>query len=180
MLARIARICAGVLLVVLVGTGGPVMGQGDVPPVPAEGASDPQEMVPQSRTSPDISFIDSPSAVCYQANPGQNQCFVNWQYLYVTSTPLSYMNQMTVTIDNRVRAVYQGFFTTALFASGDMHGAGFVVPCGALGISGNPLLGKTHSYTVTAVDTSGLKSANYGSVTCPGVRMVYLPLTLRG
>ena len=41
------------------------------------------------------------------------------------------------------------------------------------------VLGLTHSYTIVAVDTSGLKSSNYGSVTCPGVRQVYLPLVLR-
>jgi len=66
-----------------------------------------------------------------------------------------------------------------LYVSGDSHGRGFKVPCGALGAGGNPLLGLTHSYTIVAVDTSGLKSSNYGSVTCPGVRQVYLPLVLR-
>ena len=29
-----------------------------------------------------------------------------------------------------------------------------------------------------AQDSSGLKAANYGAVTCPGVKLVYLPLTL--
>lgn len=41
------------------------------------------------------------------------------------------------------------------------------------------VLGLIHSYTIVAMDTSGLKSSNYSSVTCPGVRQVYLSLLLR-
>jgi hypothetical protein len=178
--SRIMRLWASLLLVTLVGIGAPVMGQPVGLQTPDAAPPSEQGLLPQSRTSPDISYIDSPSAACYQTNPGKNECFVNWGYLYVTSTSPSYMTQMTVTIDSRVRAVYQGFFTTALYVSGDMHGLGFKVPCGVLGANGNPSLGMAHTYTVKAVDTSGLTAANYGSVTCPGVRMVYLPLALRG
>ncbi len=180
MQTEIARICVGVLLVALAGIGRPVMGQ-DVGPLPPDAAaSSRQDLVPQSRTSPDISFIDNPSATCYLSNPVQNECYLNWQYIYVASSAMQYMTQMTVTIDSRVRAVYQGFFTTSLYVPGDLHGRGFKVSCGGLGSSGNPLLGTTHSYTIRAVETGGLKAANYGSVTCPGVHLIYLPMTLRG
>lgn len=176
--SRLARACTSVLLVALLSIGSPAVAS-DVKPSDLDPPGQQQALQPQGRTSPNISFIDSPSAVCYQTNPGLNECFVNWQYLNVTSTAPAYMSQMTVTIGSRVRAVYQGFFTRQLYVSGDSHGRGFKVPCGALGAGGNPLLGLTHSYTIVAVDTSGLKSSNYGSVTCPGVRQVYLPLVLR-
>ncbi len=176
----IARICASVLLVALLLVVRPVKGQDVGPLTPDAGTPVPQEVAPQSRTSPDISFIDNPSATCYQPVGGQNECYINWQYIYVTASSPQYMTQMTVTIDSRVRAVYQGFFTTSFYIPGDLHGRGFRVPCGALGAAGNPLLGAAHSYTIRAVETGGLKAANYGSVICPGLRLVYLPMTLRG
>lgn len=33
-----------------------------------------------SPSAPAIGFIDSPSATCYQPNPNQNICYINWYY----------------------------------------------------------------------------------------------------
>lgn len=159
------------LLVVSVAFALPVLAQ--------EAEMDPSALHPQSRTSPDISFITSSTPLCYQVDPALNRCLVRWETLAVQSTAPAYMQTMTVTINSRVRAVYQGFFTRSIYVTSAMLGQGLVVPCGALGAVGDPVYGLSHSFAIHAVDTEGLKSANYGTFRCPGVRLVYLPMMLR-
>jgi hypothetical protein len=113
-----------------------------------------------------IGFIDSPTAMCYQPDPVQDVCYINWYYLSVGASP-NYMITMTLTLNPRVVAHYQGFFQTSMYAPYNMHGQGFKVACGTLGAGGNPALGKAYAYTIRARDSAGLSSANYGTAYCP-------------
>jgi hypothetical protein len=121
---------------------------------------------------PAISFIDSPSPTCYQPDPSRNTCIIEWNYLYVTASASQYIISMTVSIDNHIVAYHSGFFQTSMYIPDDMVGHGFKVACGPRGANG---LGKTYAYTLRARETGGLGAANYGSVTCPGVYLLYLP-----
>ena len=111
--------------------------------------------------SPDISFIDSPTAACVLSN---NQCFVTWTYLYVSADP-SYIISSTVQIDNINRGYFSGFFQTSMYVPTEM--LRFQVACA------QPLPRQAiqptlaHSYTIRSRDSAGLKSANYGTVFCP-------------
>lgn len=116
---------------------------------------------------PDISFIDSPSATCYQPDPSQDLCHINWYYNSVTASP-NYMISMTITINALgMVANTQGFFQTSMYVPYNMLGNGFKVACGNLGAGGNAALGNAYGWTIRARDSAGLKSANYGTVYCP-------------
>jgi hypothetical protein len=117
--------------------------------------------------APDIGFIDSPSAGCYQPDPTIDECRINWYYLSVSADP-SYMISMTVKInDFGFVANYNGFFQKSMYVPYNMNGIGFKVPCGALGSGGNPYLGRAYAYTIRARDSANLGAANYGTVYCP-------------
>jgi hypothetical protein len=114
-----------------------------------------------------ISFIDSPTASCYQPNPAQDMCYINWYYMSVSASP-NYIISMTATLNNYgIVADFQGFFQTSMYVPFQMNGKGFQVPCGALGDGGNPHLGNAYAWTIRARDSTGLKSANYGTAYCP-------------
>jgi len=116
---------------------------------------------------PNIGFIDSPSATCYQPDATRNECYINWYYLSVSAAP-NYMITMTVKLNDRGPVAHtQGFFQTSMYVPYNMLGQGFKVACGALGAGGNPLLGSAYAYTIRARDSAGLSSANYGTVYCP-------------
>ncbi|MCA9875149.1 MAG: hypothetical protein H6659_00735 [Ardenticatenaceae bacterium] len=116
---------------------------------------------------PDIGFIDSPSATCYQPDAGRDACYINWYYLSVGASP-NYMITMTLTLNDRGPVAHtQGFFQTSMYVPYSMLGDGFKVACGPLGAGGNPLLGNAYAYTIRARDSAGLASANYGTVYCP-------------
>lgn len=117
--------------------------------------------------APDISFIDSPTVTCYQPDPAQDACYINWYYMSVNASP-SYMVVMTATI-NSIGPVarYHGFFQTSMYVPFTMQDRGIKVVCGELGAGGNPSLGNSYAWTINASDSANLKSANYGSVLCP-------------
>jgi hypothetical protein len=117
--------------------------------------------------SPLISFIDSPTATCYQDVEAYDACYLVWGYLYVEASDPQYMIRMTVEIDGRLRAYYGGFFQTYMYVPPDMHGPGFKVVCGEAGVGGDPELGAAYSYTIRAEETGGLTAANYGTAFCP-------------
>lgn len=119
---------------------------------------------------PNIGFIDSPSATCYQPDPSRNECYLNWYYLSVNASP-NYMITMTLKL-NAIGPVAhtQGFFQTSMYVPYNMLGKGFKVDCGTLGAGGNPQLGNAYAYTVRARDSAGLSSANYGTTYCPAFR----------
>ena len=116
---------------------------------------------------PNIGFIDSPSATCYQPDPGLDECYLSWYYLTVDAAP-SYMITMTLSLNASGPVAHtQGFFQTSMYVPYNMLGNGFKVACGSLGAAGNPKLGNAYAYTVRARDSAGLKSANYGTTYCP-------------
>ncbi len=116
---------------------------------------------------PDISFIDSPTATCYQPDSAQDVCYLNWYYMYVDASP-NYMIAMTATVNTvGIVAKMGGFFQTSMYAPYNMFDKGFKLACGPLGAGGNPNLGNAYAWTITARDSSNLKSANYGTAYCP-------------
>lgn len=116
---------------------------------------------------PTIGFIDSPSATCYQPDPAQDVCYINWYYLSVSASP-NYIITMTTTLNSiGVIAHSQGFFQTSMYTPYNMFDRGFKVACGPLGVGGNPDLGNAYAYTIRARDSANLKSANYGTAYCP-------------
>jgi hypothetical protein len=117
--------------------------------------------------APDIGFIDSPTVTCYQPDPSQDACYINWYYMSVDASP-NYMIAMTVTL-NTIGIVGRigGFFQTSMYVPYNMYDRGFKVACGSLGAGGNPYLGNAYSWTINARDSSNLKSANYGTAYCP-------------
>ncbi len=127
--------------------------------------------VPGDGEAPLIGFIDSPSATCLQPDATQDECWINWYYQSVESSP-NYMICM-YTMLNAIGKVArtQGFFQTSMYLPYSMYGRGFRVPCGALGAGGDPSLGAAYGYTIRAKDSAGLSSANYGTVYCPA----YIP-----
>jgi len=132
-----------------------------------------REVVPTGNSapqSPNIGFIDSPSATCYQPDPREDVCYLNWYYVSVNAAP-NYMITMTLTL-NAIGEVarVQGFFQTSMYVPYNMFDRGFKVSCGAAGAGGNPDLGNAYAYTIRARDSAGLASANYGTIYCPAYR----------
>ncbi len=121
----------------------------------------------ESPQQPNISFIDSPTSTCYQPDPTQDVCYINWYYMSVNADP-NYMIAMTVTLNSiGVVARLHGFFQTSMYAPYSLFERGFKVPCGALNSSGVPTLGMAYPWTINARDSANLKAANYGTVYCP-------------
>jgi len=148
------------------------------PIVIAEETTEARREIQAEIESPTISFIDSPSATCYRASVGT--CYIEWSYLYVSASASQYIISMTVSIDDRIRAYHSGFFQNSMYIPGDMLEPGFKVACGWPGASAAPELGYSYNYVIRAAETGGLKSANYGSVTCPADKgVVFLPLVTK-
>lgn len=122
---------------------------------------------PAGANAPLIGFIDSPSATCYQPNPADDVCWINWYYLSVDASP-NYMICMEATLNDigKVSRV-QGFFQTSMYVPFNMHDRGFRVACGATGSGGLPGLGAAYPYTIRARDSANLGQANFGTVYCP-------------
>lgn len=119
---------------------------------------------------PAIGFIDSPSATCYQPDPGLNECYLTWYYLAVDASP-NYMITMTLSLNNKGPVAHtQGFFQTSMYVPYSMLGKGIKVACGAKGAGGNPQLGNAYGYTIRARDSANLSSANYGTAYCPAYK----------
>jgi hypothetical protein len=142
-----------------------------------DGGDAPQPTAGNGSESPAISSISSASASCYRPVMGTGACYIEWNYLYVTAASGSYVISMTVSIDDRLRSYHSGFFQTAMYIPNEMTAPGYKVACGTPGSGGTPGWGKSYAYTIRARDTSGLKAANHGSVTCPAdVANVFVPL----
>jgi hypothetical protein len=158
---------------------------GGADPLPVSAAAVPSELVTETQgdnqrsvevpegivDAPTISFIDSPTATCYQPDPAVDECFINWYYMSVTASP-SYIINMWVTLNGiGGLAIYQGVFQTSMYVPYNMHDRGFKVACGPLVVSPDPTVspdhGNSYAYTIRARDSAGLGSANYGTVYCP-------------
>lgn len=127
--------------------------------------------IPKGAEVPQIGFIDSPTATCYQPDPQQNVCFINWYYMSVDASP-NYMICMEATINAIGKvASFRGFFQTSIYVPYNMNFRGFQVECGLLGAGGDPNRGNAWAWTIRAQDSSNLRSANYGTIYCPA----YIP-----
>lgn len=129
--------------------------------------------------APTISFIDSPTAACFLPIPGTDACYIRWDYLYVTTENPNYLITMTVKINDRNQAQYNGFFQNYFYVPAEFMLPGFRVACGLPTSPGSAGLGRQYNYQIRARDTSGLNSSNSGSVTCPtdpGIRRQFLPV----
>lgn len=152
--------------------------KGSSPIVISEGTDQIRREIQADGESPNISFIDSPGPTCYRASVGT--CYLQWSYLSVSASTSQYIISMTLSIDGRIRAYHAGFFQTSMYIPYDMLTPGFKVACGWRGASGVPGLGYSYDYVIRAAETGGLKSANYGTVTCPAdVGTVFMPIVLR-
>lgn len=116
---------------------------------------------------PNIGFIDSPSATCYQPDHTKNECYISWYYLAVDASP-NYMITMTAFLNDFGPVAHtQGFFQNSMYVPYNMLGQGVKVACGSKGAGGDPSLGAAYAYTIRARDSANLGSANYGTVYCP-------------
>lgn len=166
------------MLAIAANTLGARAAKGSAPIVISEGTAQVRREILADEQSPAISFIDSPGATCYRSSVGT--CHLTWSYLSVSASPSQYVISMTVSINDRVRAYHSGFFQTSMYIPGDMLAPGFKVACGWPGASGAPELGYAYAYVIRAAETGGLKSANYGAVTCPAdAGVVFLPLVMK-
>lgn len=161
-----------VLLIAFVAIG-VAMGQGTDPKIisrEAQGENVREISAPPDIKAPDqpnIGFIDSPSATCYQPDHTQNNCYISWYYLSVDASP-NYMITMTAILNNFGPVAHtQGFFQTSMYVPYSMLGQGIKVACGSKGSGGDPILGAAYAYTIRARDSANLTSANYGTVYCP-------------
>lgn len=127
-----------------------------------------------ANVSPDINSIQSPTASCVLPEVNTGACYISWPSIYVEASP-NYVITMTVAIDNKAVARYNGFFQTGMVVPSEM--LLFRVTCGLPGSGGDPAWGANYSYTLRARDSSGQATANYGSISCPAdtVRR-YLPI----
>lgn len=116
---------------------------------------------------PTISSFSTQTPYCYQPDPDQDVCYINFYRHYVESAPATYMRSMTVTIDSQIRAVYRGFFQNSMYVGYDMQSPGFQVTCGALNAGGDPTMGESYSYSIEVRDSSDGWSGNYGTLKCP-------------
>jgi hypothetical protein len=118
-----------------------------------------------------ISFIDSPTATCYQPDRRVDECFINWYYLSVSAGTPNYMHFMSLTLNATGGiGLYYGFFQESMYVPYNMHDRGFRVKCGPLVPSADPSVpdhGNSYGYTIRARNTEGLAAANYGTVFCP-------------
>jgi len=164
-------------IVARVAAGSPAASAAMAPP---QGPQPPRREVQGEIESPAISFVDSQTPTCYRPVAGTGECYIQWNYLYVTASSSQYIISMTVSIDGHLSAYHSGFFQTSMFVSGEMYEPGFRVTCGFPGAGGVAGMGNTYSYIIRARETGGLSTANYGSVTCPAdVVQVFMPLVVR-
>jgi hypothetical protein len=118
--------------------------------------------------APLIGFIDSPSPTCYQPNPGRDECYLNWHYMYVDAAPATYMVTMTVALNDFGPVAHtHGFFQSSMYVPHSMLGDGFKVACGSAGAGGNPTLGNAYGYSIRARDSNGARATNLGTIYCP-------------
>jgi hypothetical protein len=151
-------------------------------PGPSEAAAVQRERSgsPGAPDAPTISFIDSPTPTCYRSEVQSTTCLVNWGHLQVSAVSPQTVVSMTVSIDDQVRANYQGYFQSTMVVSAGFHGDGLQVTCGPPGVDGVRGMGRVHNWTVRARDSEGLEAVNRGTVLCPASPYrVFLELVLR-
>lgn len=152
-----------------------------LPAASMAGANEENAGLPQREVdAPAISFIDSPSPTCYLPAPGTGVCYIQWEYLFVSTAAGSSIISMTVSIDNDLRAYHGGFFQAEMLIPAGMTAPGYQVTCGRPGSGGLPDWGNIYPYQIRARDTAGLAAMNSGSVRCPAdTATIHLPFVIR-
>jgi hypothetical protein len=118
--------------------------------------------------SPALTGITTQMPYCYQPDPNEDVCYINFRQNSVLAGIDKSMFGMTVTIGGEIRVLYRGFFDSSLIATSGMHGDGFKVPCGAPGDGEVPSMGASYSlYIIAEENATGVKSANSGIIRCP-------------
>ena len=69
---------------------------------------------PVEPNGPTITSIDSPNPTCYRAALGSDVCYINWRSMTVSAISPQRIVSMSVSIDGRVRANYEGFFQSSM------------------------------------------------------------------
>ncbi len=136
--------------------------------------------------APTVGFIDSPSPTCVQPDPRKDECRVSWGDTTVSADAGSYMTDMWFVLNGRVTSRVRGFFQADIVIPSSLHARGYRVPCGApvddtssCTAPCTPLkVGTSYPWAVRARESTGLRAANYGTVTCPafvGAQFYTLP-----
>jgi len=111
--------------------------------------------------------VDTQTVQCYRPEAETDACYIQWRYLLFDASDMYSVISMTVSIDDRTRAYYQGFFQTSMYAPFDLHMPGFRVSCDAPGSGSLSGIGKPHDWMVKARDSAGLEGVASGQVICP-------------
>jgi hypothetical protein len=114
--------------------------------------------------APFLTAPNNPTAICVVKKIHSGVCSINWEYLYADATP-NYIISMTLEIDGKTRARFDGFFQTSMYVPFEM--LGFPVACGTLGSGGFPNLGLSHNFLINAGDSNSSNTTSSGSVICP-------------
>ena len=125
--------------------------------------------------APFLTTPTDPTAVCMVKKIHSGVCVMNWEYLYASADP-NYIITMTVAIDDKTRARFDGFFQTTMYVPSEM--LGFQVACGTLGSGGYPNLGMSHNFLISARDSNGSKTTSSGSVICPADDLYHVYLSV--
>lgn len=128
--------------------------------------------------TPDLSALASQTPFCYKPRLRTDTCLVSWYQLSVSTTDPARMSSLTITIDGKLRANFQGFFQNSFYIPYSLFKPGFQVACGYLGASGVAGMGKRYTYVVYAIDSTNASVTNSGNVVCPANDLLrnYLPL----
>jgi len=127
---------------------------------------------------PETSDMDSMTPHCHKLQPRTDICYINWYDIAVqVDDPIS-ITSITIKIDGKMRANYQGFFQSNAYISNKSNGLGFQVSCGYEGADGYAGLGYRHTYAISYVNSLGNGELHTGYVHCPANNLlpVYLPL----
>lgn len=140
---------------------------------------------PQHRVSagldvemPETDDMYSMTPHCYKLQPRTDICYINWYDMAVqVEDPIS-ITSITIKIDGKMRANYQGFFQSNAYISNKVNGLGFQVSCGYEGADGYAGLGYRHTYAISYVNSLENGELHTGSALCPANNLlpVYLPL----
>jgi hypothetical protein len=122
---------------------------------------------PEGAREPTISFVEVTTPFCYQPNPTEDTCYINWASMNVAAVPTG-MAAMTVTIQGLgIVARYEAFFQDAMTVTHEMHGSGFQVACGGPGAGGRSQLGHRYDWTIEGEDINGTTSSSSDALYCP-------------
>jgi hypothetical protein len=167
MSVKMGHVLAGILALLLL-----LPGRGGVEALSAS------RDAPTEAQEPTISLISASNPTCYRPALQSNTCIVRWGAIDVSTASPRTVISMTLSVDGRVRAVYQGFFQSTMHVSPSFHQTGFQMTCGPAGVAGLPDRGHVYAWTLRAQDSAGDETTSAGSVTCPSLDPLhtFLPL----